>query len=99
MASARFGDVSGDAFSDMIESEFLFGVRESPRNLNPEGVAVKKCKGSTDHSHVLFEDFQHFFKHGFHVAFMSDDRADLLDDQKLRIDRCFHIAGIFHEFG
>ena len=81
VAEAGFGDVACDALADAVMAEFLLGFGESPGDLDPQGVAVEKCKRAPDHAHVAFDDVEDAFEQRLHVAFTGDDRADLLDDE------------------
>ena len=63
-----------------------------------QGVAVKKGERAPDHAHVAFEDGEDAFEERLHVAFTGDDRADLLNDEELRIGEFIH-DNIIYMFG
>ena len=80
MADAAFGHMARDAFAHAVKAFLLFGFVKSARGLDFQGISKKEREGAAKHAEFGFQDVEDVFQQLFHVAFVDNRDANLLDD-------------------
>ena len=81
VANAALGHMARNAFAHAVIAFLLLGFLEPAGGLNLEGVTEQERKCTAQHAEFRFQNIEDVFQQLFHVAFVNNRNANLLDNR------------------